>query len=269
MVALNVHESGPGQPAHDLAFPDQRLLDEAEALARLLARRGDLLPKDAAGAPDHALLRRLIEAVAAARAGTDAAATAQLYCVYAEMTAGTYPANELSGRGVLDTESCREGGTTWSRIWCLPNRPFLIGLGLFLLMLAAEAALRLLDGTAASWMSRLLVVLVIPALWGAIGTCTYLAKRLADKLQGYAFERARMQGDITRIFLGAMFGVLVVSLFYDAPRGTTGLADSFTPATAAFLAGLGIKPVYSAFEMLTEALSQRLAPKKPDADGRV
>ena len=75
-----------------------------------------------------------------------------------------------------------------------------------------------------------------------------------------SFEEARLKGDGTRVFLGAMLGVIVVVLFFPDFGAEIQVGEvSFGPATAAFLAGLGVKPVYGAFEALSEALSNRIA----------
>ena len=78
-----------------------------------------------------------------------------------------------------------------------------------------------------------------------------------------AYEEARVKGDGTRIFLGSMLGVVIVVLFFrDFGTQIQDGAVSFGPATAAFVAGLGVKPVYGAFEELSEALSNRIAGRK-------
>ena len=84
-------------------------------------------------------------------------------------------------------------------------------------------------------------------------------KRLSDKLFEMAYEEARLRGDVTRIFLGAMFGVVVVCCDVSRLRGEVLVGEiNLMPATAAFIAGLGVKPVYAGFEALSEGLASRL-----------
>ena len=88
-------------------------------------------------------------------------------------------------------------------------------------------------------------------------------KRLSDRLFEMAYEEARVKGDGTRIFLGSMLGVVIVVLFFPEFGGQIEAGDvKFGPATAAFVAGLGVKPIYGAFEELSEALSNRIAGRK-------
>ena len=85
---------------------------------------------------------------------------------------------------------------------------------------------------------------VAPAIWGGIGACVFLMKRLSDKLFEMAYEESRLRGDVTRIVLGAMLGVVVVVLFFPDFGEQIQLGDAgIAPVTAAFVAGLGVKPV--------------------------
>ena len=127
--------------------------------------------------------------------------------------------------------------------------------------------------------------LAIPALWGGIGACTFLAKHLSNKLSQQAYERARQQGDIVRIFLGAMIGVfaVVVSTDFGSSMGELGApgagdtsagdtsggdmsADDPAPiamgaVVIAFASGLAVKPIYAAIETLANSLASRLSGK--------
>ena len=92
-----------------------------------------------------------------------------------------------------------------------------------------------------------------------------LAKRISDKLFEMAYEEARMRGDLTRVFLGAMLGVVVVVLFFPSFGEQVLFGESgWAPGMAAFIAGLGVKPVYAAFESLSEELARRF---KGSAEG--
>lgn len=97
-----------------------------------------------------------------------------------------------------------------------------------------------------------------PFFWGGVGACVYLAKTLADYAAEQSFDSHRLHGHRTRIFLGAVFAVIVVEIFQlRAPTGGAGI-ENITPNAIAFLCGLGVKVVYAAFEKLVAMTSQRI-----------
>ena len=108
---------------------------------------------------------------------------------------------------------------------------------------------------------------VMPAAWGGLGACVFLAKRMSDKLYRMQYEEARTRGYGTRIFLGSTIGVVTASIAFpdiDAKFivGETGLG----PPAVAFVAGLSVKPVYAAFEALSDGIAARIAPPKEDGN---
>ena len=105
-------------------------------------------------------------------------------------------------------------------------------------------------------MTTALAPLLFPALWGGIGACTFLMKRLSDKLFELSYEESRQRGELVRVVLGAVIGVVATQLFTEFSSDTSRLPVM----TTAFVAGLGVKPVYAAFESLIEGLAQRLGP---------
>ena len=124
--------------------------------------------------------------------------------------------------------------------------------------------------SAGFWMNlmRVLNPLLVPALWGGIGACTFLAKHLSNKLSEQAYERARQQGDIVRIFLGAMIGVFAVVVLtdFDSSVGVPSDTNEGSPAplamsavVIAFAAGLAVKPIYAAIESLANTLASRFS----------
>ncbi len=191
---------------------------------------------------------------------------------YAEVTAITYPARGVNGRTILDTQCLPPEG--WRKRLRMPRRrPLTAGIILlaaaFILEIFVTWAGDVLDTRTLGWFSRKLYLAVtalgpflIPVCWGGIGSSIFLMKRLSDKLFDMAYEESRVKGDVTRIFLGAMLGAIVVVVFFpDFSEQVENGDKTFGPATAAFLAGLGVKPVYAAFERLSETLSNRLAGK--------
>lgn len=81
-------------------------------------------------------------------------------------------------------------------------------------------------------------------------------KRLSDKLFELSYEESRQRGEVVRFVLGSVIGVVATQLFTEFSSDGSGLHVM----TAAFVAGLGVKPVYAAFESLIEGLARRLEP---------
>ena len=228
-----------------------RLIEETEALALYVSWHGDSLADDTLG-------NGLLEAIANAKTTSSAQHWQDLMAAYANVTAVTYKDRGVNGRTILDTQSKRS-----------LNRPMVIGILLFVFALIFEILIHWRGGV--SDPSKLvgisafaypvigtLSTFLVPAFWGGIGACVFLTKRISDKLFDMAYEQARVRGDGTRIFLGAMLGVVIVVLFFPdfSDRITLGQVN-LAPATAAFIAGLGVKPIYAGFESLSEELARR------------
>ena len=241
-----------------------KLIAEANALALYIARHGDTLP-DTTG---KELYAALLQAVANATPSCSADHWRTLMKTYAEVTAITYASRGVNGRTILDTQT--KSPSSWRRLFAPRNRPVTIGVVLFVFALLMEGLM--------SWVGRIsdpgtltgfhrfayfsvgaLSSFLVPAAWGGIGACVFLMKRLSDKLFDMAYEEARLRGDVTRIFLGAMFGVVIVVLVFPNFGEQIQLGEvNLIPATAAFVAGLGVKPVYAGFEAMSEGLASRL-----------
>lgn len=263
------------------------VLNEAAAIATYIARHGDVLIPAAAGRGPTSDARRksyeeLLTAISAARDGQKngsltSADWAELMKAYAKVTDFTFAERGVNGRTVLDTMGQTIGGrrSILYRIFCsIRNRPLRVGIILFLSALVMELAaawagsLSTTEGYSPNKIRfyRSTIVLapfLIPAAWGGIGSCIFLMKRLTDRLGELAYEESRLKGDGTRIFLGAMLGVIVVVLFFPNFNSNIQVGTvSFGPATAAFIGGLGVKPVYAAFEALAEGLANRVSGKE-------
>ena len=244
------------------------LIKEATALAMYVARHGDSL----SGKEAKDLYRKLITAVADAKSVRSVANWKSLMGTYQEVTAVTYKERGVNGRTLLDTQAKLPVALKWLSVPRI--RPTVIGVGLFALAMTFQVLEDwsgnvsdpgTLTGVRALGYALIsaLYEFVAPAIWGGIGACVFLMKRLSDKLFEMAYEESRLRGDVTRIVLGAMLGVVVVVLFFpdfgeQIQFGEAGLA----PVTAAFVAGLGVKPVYAGFESLSEELARRFTGKK-------
>jgi hypothetical protein len=243
------------------------LIAEAEALALFVARRGDLLAGDEKRIAAYQALREAINEAATRQDGDNAA----LLGAYSSISAFTYAELGVNGRTILDTNgrkfiarhATEDAARPKLRVTYLlskpRHRPLLIG-GILLFMVAAyEGILLILGGTPNS--SNIIAAmtkakeLLVPLVWGALGTCTFLMKKLSDRLSEFAFEETRARGMEARVFLGAILALIVVELLRKE------LGD-FPSYLIAFLAGLGIKPVYAAIEGLVEGLAARVKPPK-------
>ena len=150
-----------------------------------------------------------------------------------------------------------------------------IGVVLFLIALVVHAIPHLFPGGFGVTLMGVLSPLLIPALWGGVGACTFLAKHLSNRLSEQSYERVRQQGDVVRIFLGAMIGVFAVVVFTDfgspvgelgppaagdTSGGETGADDpapiAMGPVVIAFPSGLAVKPIYAAIETLGQRLGE-------------
>lgn len=239
-----------------------RLLDEANALALYVARHGDSLSDE-----NKDIYVSLLEAISAAESSRSSAHWQALMKAYADVTAITYGVRGISGRTILDTQASQFKLTGR---WLAPYRPTRIGSFLFFFVLVLEMLMSWAAGVSdpgmlspsESFVFALVTTLytfLASAAWGGLGACVFLAKRITDKLSKMAYEEARMRGDVTRVFLGAMLGVVVVVLFFPS-FGEQALVDGksgWSLGIAAFVAGLGVKPVYAAFESLSEELARR------------
>ena len=243
------------------------LIAEAEALALYISRHGDALSDDKQNL--HEELLGAIEKVVEERSTNG---WQVLMGAYARVTAVTYKERGVNGRTILDTKLAANFSLWRSR--SPKDRPIRIGVLFFVLAVLLELLIHWSGGvsdatelggvgTLGHLIGTTLSNLLSPALWGGLGACIFLTKRISDKLFELAYEESRMRGDVTRIFLGSMLGVVAVVLIFPdfTERVVLGEA-SLGPATVAFVAGLGVKPVYAAFESLSEELARRFSGRR-------
>lgn len=95
-----------------------------------------------------------------------------------------------------------------------------------------------------------------PFLWGAIGACVYLLKRLYDIAQDGSFDSAKLHGWYIRVILGSILGAIVFHI-YNISELDEGSVNIDAKALA-FFTGLGVKVVYGAFERTIELLAEKL-----------
>ena len=246
------------------------LLEEARALALYVGRHGDGLFQDEADGAGDDPYQALLAAITEAASAPSGSSWETLMQAYSRVSSVTYGKRGVNGRSVLDTANVRQASfwslPWWPELWrgLQRYRPLGIGLFFFLAALAVHAVPHLSGQNSSGFLVRLthaLNPLLVPALWGGIGACTFLAKHLSNKLSEQAYERARQQGDVVRVFLGAMIGVFAVVVFTDFETTSNPTATSpiaMGPIVIAFASGLAVKPIYAGIESLTNALASRL-----------
>lgn len=100
-----------------------------------------------------------------------------------------------------------------------------------------------------------------PMAWGGLGATVFLLKTISDRVSDFRYECKRLSGTGARIFLGMVFGVVVVKLF-----GTQ--FEALSQIAISFLAGLGTKAVYAAIEALVNGIAGQLSGRVGDSGPR-
>lgn len=253
------------------ATPDptaSELRQECEALIRYIARHGNLFDRSSE-------LEAAYKALVDAAVGDDEKA---MQNAYADATRHTQALAQVSGRSILDTWETAAPRSLTGKLRKSHRRPLAFGVALFVIALLLQTGVgfagRVADpsslGGFASllyWLAKDLSALLLAAVWGGIGSCIFLMKKLSDRLSAMSYEKSRQKGDMARITVGAFLGVAVVELFFSefAENLMAGELD-FGPNLAALLAGLAVKPVYGAFETLAEALAERISGRGKSAN---
>lgn len=112
------------------------------------------------------------------------------------------------------------------------------------------------------WLSNIhhfLLSKMSPLLWGAIGACVFLMKRLSDKAADRCFDSHKWQGWGTRIFLGAILGAIAV-IIYDKNAFTR---LDLSANALAFISGMGVRVIYGALEKTVDLLVEKLNLSEP------
>lgn len=286
MVAENEQTAGGVKPggAARVYGPVQgpkrdKLIAEAEALVHYVAGHG---ATDLNGTDGAERLKELAEAVELANAEDRPEPIEErwtrLVVAYERLASATYARLGVNGRTVLDTQGRLAGDdrTGWLRFLPRVKKRTMVvitGLVLATVGIGLEVLVELSALTSGGWAmaeefkAALKAVghFAMPAAWGGLGACVFLAKRMSDKLYRMQYEEARTRGYATRIFLGSTIGVVTASIAFPEldkqfMAGGTGLA----PPAVAFVSGLSVKPVYAAFEALSEGIAARIAPPKDE-----
>ena len=263
--------------------PDEILFDEAMALSDYLSRHGgravdddaaDRQPSKTTEIVDYIFEGHceLIDALAAVHKQEDRVAWIQLRKVYSSVSARMHQTTGISGKSIYDTLNPQGVRACIDR----KHSPIIFGIIFFILALGFEVCKALtafvgdstkLDGLEALLFSSVvrLEPFLVPALWGAVGACTFLAKKISDRLATMTYEKNRAKGFATRIFLGSMLGLVADIVFF----GTENMIGQeevsqlrLGSIVVAFIVGLSVKPFYGALEALNENISAKLGRSK-------
>ena len=98
---------------------------------------------------------------------------------------------------------------------------------------------------------------VTPFLWGALGSCVYLLKKIGDLRKNKAFELSQFQGWFSRVFLGAILGGIFTFL-YDSSSLNLGTGIKFSAVALAFLIGVGVKVFYGFIEQIIQLIAVKI-----------
>ena len=116
-------------------------------------------------------------------------------------------------------------------------------------------------------------VLVLPVLYGALGTVTFVLRTVYGEMIQRSFDARRTGEFVVRIFLGMLSGVTLPLLVV---RDGQGIPGGVTPAVLAFLGGYSVELLFAAIDrvLLTVITAlrgereRRPAPTAPDSTAK-
>ncbi|HEU4371255.1 MAG TPA: hypothetical protein VFV05_23790 [Methylomirabilota bacterium] len=115
--------------------------------------------------------------------------------------------------------------------------------------------------------ATIMAVLVLPVLYGALGTCAFVLRTVYAEMVERSFDGRRTGEFMVRIFLGMLSGV---SLQWLLVRDGQPIPGGVTPAVLAFLGGYGVELLFAAIDrilstVITALRGERRGPK-PSAE---
>jgi hypothetical protein len=114
--------------------------------------------------------------------------------------------------------------------------------------------------------ATIMAVLVLPVLYGALGTCAYVLRTVYAEMVERSFDGRRTGEFMVRIFLGMLSGV---SLQWLLVREGQTIPGGVTPAVLAFLGGYGVELLFAAIDrilstVITALRGERRPPRPTD-----
>ncbi len=161
----------------------------------------------------------------------------------------------ITGRSIMESQNlgAHIAGLRWLTILLL-----IIGMGLFAIRLSGIQLMYPL----ADFMVFLRYF--EPSLWGALGSCVFILKRVYDKARTFQFDPQAYQSWRIRVVIGFVLAP-VVNFLIDANFLThIAMEKQFKVAVIAFLTGIGVKVFYGALESVVDNIASRFSLDKSD-----
>jgi hypothetical protein len=98
---------------------------------------------------------------------------------------------------------------------------------------------------------------VLPLLYGALGACAFLLRRVVQNLHDRSFIRKRSSDYGVRFYLGTVSGVAVQWVFVGNGKEIPG---GFTPAVLAFAGGYSVDAIFAVFDRVIGTVTQTIRP---------
>ena len=243
------------------SFSDVVSAREVTALIHYVAERGI--------DPDAEIIAPLNEALAKYRQAETVedqiSLTNEVLAGYSQLCRITYSEHSVNGRTLRDSALSA---------WYMKS-VILCGLAFIVCVLAIHfveyRSQNFVDGSDLENWKVLLVFLgrsdsvhIVPLFYGGLGACIYLLRTLSKRAASGTFDARRLHGIGARIFLGAIFGFVVVNLLFDAgessgPILATLRLDDLEQNAVAFFCGLGVKAIYGVFQKIVDLVYDRVS----------
>lgn len=242
-----------GKPKIDITKPFQ--IDEVTALMRYASEQGI----DPDGKTQSALIDAVEDYNQEFNKSEDEqnienlkSLSSNIITLYAKLAKATSPVN---GRTLLETQQSR---TKLFKLGILTFAILLLAIGSEILSLWMNDQVIPEEGFVLGLAQIQLYVLgpLSPFIWGAMGACVFLMKRLYDFAAQRLFDTTRLHGWGIRVLLGSIIAGVTVYLF--DLKALSGTDEALDDNAIAFLIGLGVKVIYGAYEKLVYSLSERL-----------
>ncbi|MFC1684623.1 hypothetical protein ACFL0R_04010 [Pseudomonadota bacterium] len=180
-------------------------------------------------------------------AASSASPSLELICLYSKLCLITKP---VTGRSLRSTKALGRYLTNIARM----------AVGFLVIAVANESLNVMYQGVQSGGflfgLHRYLLGPIAPFIWGGLGSCVFLLKRLSDLAAAGAFDPYKLQGWKTRIVLGAILGG-IMQFIYD-PQSFSGGGLNLDANAVAFITGVGVRVVYGAIEKTVAVLAEKL-----------
>jgi hypothetical protein len=222
----------------------KELLEEAEELIHYASDEG----KD----EDLVIRGPLIEAVSKYKDSGEAPTADIIKTVHKHYTQLSLQTGEITGRSLLNTKNIF---FHLKVIIFLSVTLLVISVGSELLELWLQDRIELDQGESTiKSIHQYILSPLAPFFWGGLGACVYLLKRLTDLAAARQFDKTKLQGWQTRVWLGAILGLVVQFIFDPTLMNSYGLSQN----ALAFLIGVGVKVFYGSIEKAIQVASEKL-----------